>query len=89
MTSDLETTTDDLYETIRTLWRQAQQGTGGEPDAPAGFGQAVVSIPDTAIAEETGLELSAVREFLDNADGVKLVVGTDAEARSVKALIGG
>ena len=47
------------------------------------------SIPDTAIAEETGLELAAVREFLDNADGVKLMVGTDGEARSVKALIGG
>jgi hypothetical protein len=88
MTSDLETTTDDLYATIRELWQQAQPATGGDLDAPAGFGQAVVSIPDTAIAEATGLDLTAVREFLHNADGVKLVVETDGEARSVKALIG-
>ncbi|WP_210650022.1 hypothetical protein [Nocardioides sp. SYSU D00065] len=85
MTSDLETTTDDLYETIRELWQEAQPGMT-DNDA-SGFGQSVVSIQDTAIAERTGLELAAVRDFLDNADGVKFEVGRDGETRTVKALI--
>ena len=88
MTSDLDATTDDLYDTIRDLWREAQQATSGELAPPAGFGQAVVSIPDTAVADASGLELPAVREFLDNADGVKFVVGRAGETRTVTALIG-
>lgn len=88
MTSDLEATTDDLYDTIRELWNEAQPSMSGELAPPAGFGQAVASIPDTAVAERTGLDLAAVREFLDNADGVKFVVGRSDETRTVKALIG-
>ncbi|WP_210439774.1 hypothetical protein [Nocardioides xinjiangensis] len=87
MTSDLETTTDDVYETIRELWQEAQPGMS-DNDA-SGFGQAVVSVPDTAIAERTGLDLQAARDFLDNADGVKLTVARDGETRSVTSLIGG
>lgn len=87
MTSDLDATTDDLYTTIRDLWTDAQPGTGGELAPPAGFGQAVVSVPDTAVAEASGLELGAVREFLDNADGVKFDVGRSGETRTVKALL--
>jgi hypothetical protein len=44
-------------------------------------------VPDTAIAEASGLELTAVRDFLDNADGVKLVVGRDGETRTVTELL--
>ena len=88
MTSDLEATTDDLYQTIRELWTEAQPSMSGELAPPEGFGQVVASVPDTAVAERTGLELTTVREFLDNADGVKLVVGRSAETRTVKALIG-
>jgi len=87
MTSDLDATTDDLYGTIRDLWNAAQHGTTDELAPPAGFGQAVVSVPDADIAEATGLELAAVREFLDHADGVKLVVGREGETRTVKALL--
>ena len=88
MTSDLEATTDDLYETIRQLWTEAQPSMSGELAPPEGFGQVVASIPDTAIAERTGLELTAVREFLDNADGVKFEVGRSDETRTVKSLLG-
>lgn len=87
MTSDLDATTDDLYTTIRDLWQQAQAGTGGDLDAPAGFGQSVTSVPDTDIVTATGLELDVVREYLDNADGVQLVVGQEGDARTVKALL--
>lgn len=87
MTSDLDATTDDLYGTIRDLWNESQHGAADELAPPAGFGQAVVSIPDTDIAEATGLELGAVREFLENADGVKLVVGRDGETRTVTGLL--
>jgi hypothetical protein len=73
MTSDLDATTDDLYRTIRDLWLETQQ-----QDA---------SVPDTAIADASGLDLTAVRDFLDNADGVKLVVGRDGETRTVTALL--
>ena len=86
MTSDLDTTTDDLYNTIRALWLEAQGATGD--DVPSGsFGQRVTSIPDTDIAEASGLDLAAVRDYLDNADGVKLVVDRDAETRRVKGLL--
>jgi hypothetical protein len=85
MTSDLEATTDDLYETIRRLWQEAQ-GTGD--DLPTGgYGERVVSVPDTDIASALQLDLSVVREYLDHADGVKLVVGKDGETRSVKGLL--
>jgi hypothetical protein len=88
MTSDLDATTEDLYELIRTLWQDAQGGAGDELAPPAGFGQAVVSVSDTAIAERSGLDISVVRDFLDNADGVRLVVDTDGETRTVKGLLG-
>ncbi len=87
MTSDLDTTTDDVYEAIRQLWQEAQPGMT-DNDA-SGFGQTVVSVPDTAVAERTGLDLEAVRDFLDNADGVKLTVGRDGDTRTVTSLIGG
>ena len=87
MTSDLEATTDDLYTTIHALWQESQPATGGELTPPAGFGTAVVSISDADIAERTGLELGVVREYLDNADGVQLVVGRDGDARSVTGLL--
>ncbi len=86
MTSDLDATTDDLFSTIRDLWQAAQDGTG-DAAAPAGAGQAAVSIPDTAVADRTGLDLAAVREFIDNADGVKLTAGRDGETRTVEALL--
>ncbi|GAA5105879.1 hypothetical protein GCM10023339_02200 [Alloalcanivorax gelatiniphagus] len=85
MTSDLDATTDDLFSTIRDLWQAAQDGTG-DAAAPAGGGQAV-SIPDTAVADRTGLDLAAVREFIDNADGVKLTAGRDGETRTVEGLL--
>lgn len=87
MTSDLDATTDDLHRTIRDLWRAAQHGTTDDLAPPGRDGQAVASVPDTLIADETGLELTVVREFLDNADGVKLVVGRDGDSRSVTALL--
>ena len=85
MTSDLHTTTDELYDTIRRLWQDARGGA--DLDSPAGFGQAVTSVPDTDIATATGLDLEAVRLFLDNADGVKLVVGRDGDGRAVRAAL--
>lgn len=86
MTSDLDATTDDLYNTIRQLWEEAAGGAGD--DLPAGgFGQRVASVPDTAIAAATGLDLGAVREYLDNAEGVKLAVDRDGETRAVKGLL--
>lgn len=87
MTSDLDATTDDLYDSIRELWQETQGDPGDEPAPPAGFGQTVRSVRDTAIAERTGLELPAVRDFLDNADGVRLVVGRDGETRTVTAFL--
>ncbi len=87
MDSDLEATTDDLLNTIRELWQEAQGGAGTELSPPEGFGQAVTSIKDTDIAEAAGLELGPVREYLDNADGTQLVVGRDGDTRTVKALI--
>ena len=90
MTSDIDATTDDLYDTIRTLWQQAQGGaTGADADlsAAAGFGQSVSMVKDTDIAAATGLELDPVREFLDNADGVRFVVSREGESRSVTGLL--
>ena len=87
MTDDLETTTDDLLNTVRDLWQQAQPGADTDQTPPGGFGQAVVSVPDTDIAAASGLALDVVREYLDNADGVQLVVGRDGESRSVKGLM--
>jgi len=87
-TSDLDATTDDLYRTIRELWSEAQPSMSGDLAPPEGFAQVVASVPDTAIAERTGLELTAVREFLDNADGVKFLVGRDGDTRTVKGLLG-
>lgn len=86
MTSDLDTTTDDLYNTIRALWLEAQ-GAAGDDVPSGGFGQRVTAIPDTDIAEASGLDLTAIRDFLDNADGVRLVVDRDGETRRVKALL--
>lgn len=87
MTSDLDATTDDLYSAIGDLWRAAQHGSGGDGAPPAGDGQDLVSVPDSVIADRTGLELAAVREFIDNADGVKLVAGRDGETRTVEGLL--
>jgi hypothetical protein len=87
MTSDLEATTDDLYNAIRALWLDAQGATGD--DLPTGgFGQrAAASVHDSQVAEATGLELGAVREYLDNANGVKLVVEHDGETRVIKGML--
>jgi hypothetical protein len=87
MTSDLEATTDDLLNTIRELWQQAQGGGAGELAPPSGFGQSVTAVPDTAVAEATGLDIGPVREYLENADGVQLVVGRNGESRSVTGLL--
>jgi len=89
MTSDLDATTDDLYSAITDLWRAAQPGSDADAAPSAGDGQDVVPVPDTAVAEATGLELAAVREFIDNADGVKLVAGRDGETRTVEGLLAG
>jgi outer membrane lipoprotein SlyB len=86
MTSDLETTTDDLYNTIRELFQEAQ-GTTGDDLPSSGFGQKVASVTDAAIASATGLELTAVQEYLDNANGVQLVVERDGESRRVTGLL--
>ena len=87
MTSDLEATTADLYQTIRDLWLEAQNGASDELAPPAGSGHAVVSVHDTAIADATGLELTVVRDFLDNADGVKFAVEREGDTRTVTALL--
>ncbi|GAB7006672.1 hypothetical protein JCM18899A_41450 [Nocardioides sp. AN3] len=73
MTSDLETTTDDLYNTIRALWWDAPDGSA--------------TVTDTAIASSTGLDLDVVREYLDNAHGVQLVTERDGDTRSVTGLL--
>jgi hypothetical protein len=86
MTSDLDATTDDVLHTIRALGAEAQ-GSAGDDLPTGGFGQKLASVPDTAIAEGTGLELGAIREYLDNADGVKLVVSKDGETRSVTGVL--
>lgn len=86
MTSDLDATTDDLYNAIRALWLDAQ-GAGSDDVPSGGFGQRVTSVNDADIAETTQLELSAVREFLDNADGTKLVVERDGDTRRVTGLL--
>jgi hypothetical protein len=86
MTSDLDATTDDVLHTIRALWAEAQ-GSAGDDLPSGGFGQKVSSVPDEAIAETTGLDLSAVREYLDNADGVKLTVSRHGEARAVTGVL--
>ena len=86
MTSDLEATTDDVYNAIRDLWMEAQGATGD--DLPTGgFGQRAASVRDTQVADATGLEIGAVREYLDNAGGVKLVVERDGDTRVVKGLL--
>ncbi|MBC9731762.1 hypothetical protein [Nocardioides marmotae] len=87
MTSDMEATTDDLQNTIRELWQQAQGGAGEELAPPDGFGQSVTSVKDTEIAEASGLDLEPVREYLENADGTLFVVGRDGESRSVQGLL--
>ena len=89
MTDDLSATTEDLHNTIRRLWHDAQGGdaTGDELAPPAGFGQSVTAVPDTAVAEATGLDLEPVREFLDNSDGTLYVVARDGETRSVQGLL--
>jgi hypothetical protein len=86
MTSDLEATTDDLYNAIRGLWLDAQGGQADD-DTAGSFGQRVASVPDTAIADATQLEIGAVREYLDNADGVKFVVARDGDSRAVTGLL--
>ena len=91
MTSDLDATTDDLYDTIRALWQQSQGGAvGADADlsAPAGYGQSVSVVKDTDIAAASGLDLEPVREFLDNADGTRLVVSREGDSRSVTGLLG-
>ena len=86
MTSDLERTTDDLYNTIRGLWLDAQGG--GSDDVPSGgFGQRVTSVPDEDIASATKLDLTVVRDYLDNANGTQLVVERDGESRRVTGLL--
>jgi outer membrane lipoprotein SlyB len=86
MTSDLETTTDDLYTTIRALFQEAQ-GSAGDDLPSSGFGQKVASVADVDVASATGLDLAAVREYLDNANGVQLVVERDGETRKVTGLL--
>jgi hypothetical protein len=81
MTSDLEISTDDVYAAIRRLWEAGQEGTTDEG------GAAGRSVSDTAIAEETGLALPVVREYLDNADGEQFVVDRDGETRTVTAIL--
>lgn len=87
MTSDLETTTDDIFNAIRELWQEAQPGSDADQAQAGGFGQSVASVSDVAIAERTGLDIAAVREYLDHADGVQVVVGRDGEHRSVRGLV--
>ena len=90
MTSDLDATTDDLYDTIRGLYQQAQGGAvGADADlsAPSGYGQSVSMVRDTDIAAASGLALEPVREFLDNPDGTLLVVTREGEDRRVTGLL--
>ncbi|WP_148575166.1 hypothetical protein [Nocardioides caldifontis] len=87
MTSDLDASTADLYNTIRRLWQEAQSGANEELAPPPGYGESVVAIRDEDIASVTGLDLAVVREYLDHADGTRLVIGRDGDARAVKAVI--
>ena len=80
MTSDLEIGTDDVYGVIRRLWESGREGLTDD-------GAAVRSVSDTDIAQETGLDLQVVREYLDNADGELFVVGRDGDSRTVTALL--
>jgi len=86
MTSDLETTTDDLYNTIRALWLDAQ-GASGDDVPSGGFGQRVASVRDEDIAAASRLDLTVVRDYLDNANGAQLVVERDGESRRVTGLM--
>jgi hypothetical protein len=78
MTRDRETADAELiYSTAERLWNDAQAQPGEDR----------ASVEDLAIAHETGVELDEVREWLDEADGVRFEIGKYGDTRTVVAPI--
>lgn len=80
MTRDRETADAELiYATALRLWEDAQ----GEP------GEDRRAIEDLAIAHECGIDVAEVRQWLDQADGVRFEIGKYGDTRTVIAPIRG
>jgi hypothetical protein len=78
VTRDRETAEADLiYDAADRLWREANADAEGDG----------VSVTDTAIAHESGVEIDDVRAWLDNADGSRFQIGHYGGTRAVEALL--
>ena len=76
-----------VQQSALQLWAAAQTDVDPFEVPPDEWGPETVPVRDVDIAVDTHLELEQVREALGRLDGVRLVLGRDADRMSVTRII--
>jgi hypothetical protein len=76
-----------VQQSALQLWAAAQTDFDPFEVPPDEWGPETVPVRDVDIAVDTHLELEQVREALGRLDGVRLVLGRDADRMSVTRII--
>jgi hypothetical protein len=85
--TDEQTAQEIVQQSALQLWAAAQTDFDPFEVPPSEWGPETVPVRDVDIAVATHLDLEQVREALGHLDGVRLVVGRDADRMSVVRII--
>ena len=81
---------ETIWAAVQSVWTAAQEFDGSTemPEiraaSPDVDGR---SVPDEAIAEQAGVEVALVRAWLDENNGIRVVVASKGETRLVEAVM--
>jgi hypothetical protein len=81
---------ETIWAAVQSVWDAAQDFDGSTemPEIRAASADADArSVPDATIAEQAGVEVALVRAWLDENDGIRVVVSQEGETRQVSAVI--
>ncbi len=81
---------ETIWAAVQSVWDTAHDFDGSTemPEIRAASSDADGrSVPDEAVAEHAGVEIALVRAWLDENDGIRVVVTSEGETRLVEAVM--
>jgi hypothetical protein len=81
---------ETIWAAVQSTW-EATQDFDGSTEMPeiraASSGADARSVPDEAIAEQAGVDVTLVRAWLDENSDIRVVVASQGETRRVEAVM--